>query len=252
MAIDNWEGWLPLWAVFVISLAVSIGSAEAGAVLAGIAIRKKKVREPEAPLGALVGAMLGCWRSSGVHLRPDGPGSTLASNWCWTNPTPSAPPICGPPCYRRKNVEAAVAREYAEVRLSVERQFRRCWRNRKKSTANCGLKRWWLRKNGLGLRALFVTSLNELTDLHQSCQTVGLEFRVRVGVAVGPIAGRPPDLGISDRMAGMRHARDAGVGPRIRTGDCHDCRHGPPDEGLIRVTQKPIADVQRMMQRNSP
>src|SRR5689334_8322260 len=59
MAIDIWEGWLQLWAVFVLTLAVCIGSAEAGAVLAGIAIHKKKLHEPEAPLGALVGAMLG-------------------------------------------------------------------------------------------------------------------------------------------------------------------------------------------------
>ena len=59
MSIDNWVGWLPLWAVFVVTLTVCIGSAEAGAVLAGIAIRKKQVHEPEAPLSGLVGAMLG-------------------------------------------------------------------------------------------------------------------------------------------------------------------------------------------------
>src|SRR3990172_3347645 len=59
MDFSEWINELPLWAVFVLTLVICIGAVEAGAALAGIALRQKKEKEPEAPLGSLVGAVLG-------------------------------------------------------------------------------------------------------------------------------------------------------------------------------------------------
>src|SRR3990172_11677164 len=59
MDFSEWINELPLWAVFVLTLVICIGAVEAGAALAGLALRQKKDKEPEAPLGSLVGAVLG-------------------------------------------------------------------------------------------------------------------------------------------------------------------------------------------------
>src|SRR3989304_3822769 len=59
MDFAEWISKLPLWAVFVLTLAICIAAVEAGAAFARIALRQKKEKEPEAPLGSLVGAVLG-------------------------------------------------------------------------------------------------------------------------------------------------------------------------------------------------
>jgi hypothetical protein len=59
MDFGEWISKLPLWSVFVLTLAICIGAVEAGAALARITLRQKKKKEPEAPLGSLVGAVLG-------------------------------------------------------------------------------------------------------------------------------------------------------------------------------------------------
>ena len=59
MDFGEWITKLPLWAVFLLTLAICIGAVEAGTALAGIALRRKKEKEPEAPLGSVVAALLG-------------------------------------------------------------------------------------------------------------------------------------------------------------------------------------------------
>ena len=52
---------LPLWAVFLLTLAICLGAVEAGFALATYVLGQKKLSEkaPEAPLGSVVSAMLG-------------------------------------------------------------------------------------------------------------------------------------------------------------------------------------------------
>ena len=59
MNIGEWISRLPLWSVFVLTFAICLGAVEAGAALARFAVRWSKETEPEAPLGSLVGAVLG-------------------------------------------------------------------------------------------------------------------------------------------------------------------------------------------------
>jgi hypothetical protein len=45
--------------VFLLTLAICMGAVEAGTALAGIALRRKKEKESDAPLRSLVAAVLG-------------------------------------------------------------------------------------------------------------------------------------------------------------------------------------------------
>ncbi len=59
MDLGEWIGWLPLWAVFVLTSMICMGSIETGTMLTRSSMRRKKENEPEAPMGTLVGAVLG-------------------------------------------------------------------------------------------------------------------------------------------------------------------------------------------------
>jgi hypothetical protein len=262
MAIDNWVGWIPLWAVFALTLAICIGAAEAGAVLAGIALRKKREKEPEAPLGTLVGAMLGllafilAFTFGMAGSRFDArkqlvleEANVIGTTYLRAGLLPE-----------KQGLEVRrLLREYAEIRLTAkpgdmkevleksEQIHDRLWSQAKSVVQE---------KMDSELRALFVSSLNELIDLHQSRQTVGLEFRlpawvwlsVQLLAALSMLA-----LGYQTGMAGSRRLLGTPVLALafslviVMIADTDR-----PEEGLIRVTQQPIADVLKMMQRNSP
>jgi len=262
MALDNWLGWLPLWAVFVLTLAICIGSAEAGAVLAGIAVRKKQVQEPEGPLGALVGAMLGllafilAFTFGMTGSRFDARKQLVLDEANAIGTTYLRAALLP----EKQGLEVRrLLREYAEIRLAAkpgeiqevleksEQIHDRLW-SQTRSVAQ--------EKMDVQLRALFVGSLNELIDLHQSRQTVGLEFRVPgwVWLSVQLLAVLSMlALGFQIGMAGTRRLLGTPVLALafslviVMIADTDR-----PEEGLIRVTQQPLADVQKMMQRNSP
>ena len=143
-------------------------------------------------------------------------------------------------------------REYAEIRLAAkpggiqealdksEQIHDRLW-SLTKSVAQ--------EKMDSELRALFVSSLNELIDLHQSRRTVGLEFRLPASVwlSVQLLA-----LGYQTGMAGTRRLGTPVLALAFSLVIVMIADTDRPEEGLIRVTQQPIADVQKMMQRDSP
>jgi len=262
MGIDIWVGEFPLWFVFVLTLAVCIGSAEAGAVLAGIAIRKRNVQELETPLGALVGAMLGllafilAFTFGMTGSRFDDRKQLVLDEANAIGTTYLRAALLP----EKQGLEVRrLLREYAEVRLSVkdghiqevldksEEIHGKLWAQTKSVAQE---------KMDSELRALFVTSLNELIDLHQSRQTVGLEFRVPgwVWLSVQLLAVLTMlALGFQIGMAGTRRLLGTPVLALafslviVMIADTDR-----PEEGLIRVTQQPIADVQKMMQRDSP
>jgi hypothetical protein len=262
MGIDNWTNLFPLWAVFVLTLALSIGAAEAGAVLAGLAIRKKNVQEPEAPLGALVGAMLGllafilAFTFGMTGARFDArkqlvleESNAIGTTYLRAGLLPE-----------KQGLEIRrLLRDYAEVRLGAkdveiqevlaksEEIHVRLWSQAKS-----------LIKEDMDseVRSLFIASLNEMIDLHQSRQTVGLEFRLPAWVwlsvqflsVLSMLAlGYQTGMTGTRRLLGMPVLALAFSLVIVMIADTDR-----PDEGFIRVTQQPIADVQKMMQRNSP
>ena len=52
-------GSLPIWALFLATLFICVGSIECGAAIARFLVRRQADREPDGPLGAMVGAIMG-------------------------------------------------------------------------------------------------------------------------------------------------------------------------------------------------
>ena len=97
------------------------------------------------------------------------------------------------------------------------------------------------------LRSLFVASLNELIDLHQSRQTVGLQYRIPGSVwlsvyllsALSMLA-----LGYQVGMSGTRRLMGhAGAGGGVLAGDHDDRRHRPSRRGFH--PREPATDRRR-------
>lgn len=262
MAIDNWMGLFPLWAVFALTLVVCIGSAEAGSVLAGIALRKKKEKEPEAPLGTLVGAMLGllafilAFTFGMTGSRFDARKQLVLEESNAIGTTYLRAGLLPP----KQGLEIRqLLREYVEVRLTATPE--NLQEALDKSEEIHG-KLWSQAKSMVKedmdseLRSLFIASLNELIDLHQSRLTVALEYRLPASVwlSVQLLAILSMlALGYQTGMAGSRRMLGTPVLALafslviVMIADCDR-----PEEGLIRVSQQPIADVRQMMLHDSP
>lgn len=262
MDFGDWIDVLPLWGVFILTLAVCMCSVEVGAVLAGFTLRRKNEKEPEAPLGSMVGALLGLLAFILAFAF-----GTTASRFD----------------ARRQLVlqEAnAIGTTYLRARLLPEKQgdeVRRLLREyvdlRSKMTArnirevltqseDIHRQLWGeatsLVTSGMDseLRSLFIASLNDVIDLHQSRVTVGLQYRIpgTVWIVLYLLTGLSMlSVGYQVGMSGRRRLRGTPVLATafslviVMTADIDR-----PGEGLLRVSQQPITDVQQMMKRDSP
>ena len=106
------------------------------------------------------------------------------------------------------------------------------------------------------LRSLFIASLNELIDLHQSRKTVGLQYRIpgTVWLAVYLLSVLSMlTVGYQVGMSGTRRLRGTPVlAAAFSLVILMIADIDRPGEGLMRVSQQPIADVQQMMLHDSP
>jgi hypothetical protein len=150
-------------------------------------------------------------------------------------------------------------REYADVRLNAAAGDVQEALN--KSEAIHG--RLWSQAKALvqtdmdsELRSLFIVSLNELIDLHQSRKTVGLQYRIpgTVWLAVYLLSVLSMlTVGYQVGMSGTRRLRGTPVlAAAFSLVILMIADIDRPGEGLMRVSQQPIADVQQMMLRDSP
>jgi hypothetical protein len=262
MEFGNWVGILPVWAVFVVTLAISIGAAEGGALLAASAVRRKGEKEPEAPLGSLVGAMLGllafilAFTFGLAGSRFDARKQLVLEEANALGTTYLRAGLLPP----KQGLEVQLLlRQYAEIRLTTT--VENVQESLGKSEEIHG--RLWFQAKALvaedmdsEVRSLFIASLNELIDLHQSRLTVGIQNRIpaTVWLSVYLLAALSMlALGYQVGMAGTRRMWGTpvlAVAFSLVIAMIADVDR--PGEGLIRVSQQPIADVQRMMQRESP
>lgn len=252
---------LPLWAVFVLTMAICMGAVEAGAVLAGMAMRHRE-KEPDAPLGSLVGAVLGllafilAFTFGMTASRFDARKQLVLQEANAIGTTYLRAELLPPP--QRFEVRRLL-REYADIRLNgtienvrevltkSEEIHGHLWSQTKLLAAE---------EMDSEIRSLFIASLNELIELHQSRVTTGLQYRIpaTVWMAVYLLSVLSMlAVGYQVGMSGMRRLR----GTPVLTGSfalviLMIADIDRPGEGLIRVSQQPIADVQRMMLRNSP
>lgn len=172
---------VPGWALLLATLALSLAAVEAGAWVA----RRRNVAEPEAPVAAMVGAVLGllafilAFTFSLAANRFDArkqliieDANACAAAWLRAGLLPPA----------NQNAVRPLLREYVEVRAQLA------------PTADLPaliaktdelLVRIWQETEKLAhedmdgeIRSLFVASVNDLFTLHQSRKTVGLVHRI--------------------------------------------------------------------------
>jgi hypothetical protein len=105
------------------------------------------------------------------------------------------------------------------------------------------------------LRSLFIAGLNEMIDLHQSRKTVGLPYRIpsTVWLAVYLLSVLAMlAVGYQVGMAGTRRLRSTPLlAAAFSLVILMIADVDRPGEGLIRVSQQSIADVQQMMLHDS-
>ena len=261
MDAGEWITKLPLWAVFVLTMSIFMGAVEAGAVLAGISLRQK-VKEPEAPLGSLVGAVLGLlafilaftfgMTASRFDARKQlvlEEANAIGTTYLRAELLPQT-----------KGLEVRrLLRDYADVRLDAtvanvpetltksEEIHGHLWAQAKLLVAE---------DMDSEIRSLFIASLNELIDLHQSRVTIGMQYRIpaTVWLAVYLLSVLSMlAVGYQVGMSGMRRMRGTPVlAASFALVILMIADIDRPGEGLMRVSQQPIADVQQMMLRNSP
>ena len=262
MDFGEWFNRLPLWAVFVLTLTVCIGSVESGAALAGSILRRKHEKEPESPLGSLVASVLGllafilAFTFGMTSTRFDArrqlvleEANSIGTNYLRASLIPE-----------KQGLEVRrLLRDYASARLNLTMQDAR--EVLKASTIIHG--QLWSQAKSLlkedmdsEVRSLLIDSLNELIDLHQSRVTVGLQYRIpgTVWFCVYLLLGLSMlAVGYQVGMSGLRRMRGTPLLAAafslviMMTADIDR-----PNGGLMRVSQQPIADVQQMMAADSP
>jgi hypothetical protein len=253
---------VPLWGVFLLTLTLFIGLVELGAPLARFVLRRCGEKEPDGALGALIGALLGLLafmlaftfglaanrfdtRRQLVLEEANAIGTTYLRAGLMPQP--------------QGNDVRRLLREYVDIRLN-QTHIDMQGVLRKSDAAHDAL---WAQTKSLAaadmdseLRALFVEPLNETIDLHQSRVTIGLQYRVPtiVWIVMYLLASLSMlAVGYQTGMSGVRRLRGtpivAAAFALVITMIADIDR---PADGLISVSQQPIADVQRMMLRNSP
>jgi hypothetical protein len=249
---------LPLWAVFGLTLAISVAQVEFGSCLARIVLRRNPDKDPEGPLGALVGSLLAmlafflAFTFGMAATRFDArkqlvleEANAIGTTYLRAELLPSEP---GAEVKR-------LLREYVDLRLGATTEnFHEVLR---RSSEIHG--RLWEQVKSLvplnmdgELRSLFIESLNEVIDLHQSRVTVGLEQRIpgTIWFALYVLSFLSMlAVGYQVGMSGVRRLWGTPIVAAafaLVIGMIADIDR--PGEGLIRVSQKPIADIRQSMQ----
>jgi len=262
VTFGDWINRLPLWAVFFLTMVICMSAVEAGATLAGFLLRQKKEKEPEGPLGSLVGsvsallAFILAFTFSLASTRFDvrrqlvlQESNAIGTTYLRAGLLPQAQGL-----EIRK-----LLREYADHRLGITMEN---VHDRLKASGEIHSRLWSQAKSLVHeemdseIRSLFIKSLNELIDLHQSRKTVGLEYQIpgSVWMAVYLLTMLSMlAVGYQIGMSGMRRLRGTPVLAAafslvlMMVADVDR-----PGEGFLRVSLQPIADVRQSMLQDSP
>ena len=261
MDFAEWINRVPIWGVFALTVALCMAAVETGAAYSRAALRKSD-KEPDAPLGSLVGSLLGLLAftlaftfSMAADRFATRKGLVLQeSNAIGTTYLRAAllPPKEGLEIRR-------LLREYTGLRAGVTRQ--NAVEVATQSEALHG--RLWAQTRLLAaepmdseIRSLFISSLNETIDLHQSRKTVGLQYRIPgivwvvlyLLITLAMLA-----VGYQVGMSGARRLRGAPVlALAFSLVILMIANLDRPGEGVLRVNQQPLLDVQHSLAGDSP
>jgi hypothetical protein len=262
MDLSEWIAEVPLWILFLLTTAMCWMAVEAGAWIAQGVLQRNWAKEPEAPVGSLVGSLLGLLAfilaftfgltASRYDLRRQlvlEESNAIATTYLRASLLPS--PIASE---ARK-----LLREYVDLRLSVSPES---ISDAMQKSEMIHKQLWSLAQKLLQenidseIRSLFIDSLNEVIDLHQSRKTVGLQYRISgpVWLSVYVLTALSMlSIGYQIGMSGTRRLLGTPVMVAafslviLMIADLDR-----PFEGFLRVSQQPIADVQQMMLQDSP
>jgi hypothetical protein len=261
MDFAEWFNRVPIWGVFALTLALCVGMVEAGAAVSRAALRRSD-KDPETPLGSMVGALLGLlaftlavtFSMASDRFAARKELVLQESNAIGTTYLRAAllPPKEGLEIRR-------LLREYTALRVTVSKQ--NALDVAQKSQALHG--RLWAQVKLLAaepmdseLRSLFIDALNETIDLHQSRKTVGLQYRLPGTVWLALyllITLSMLAVGYQGGMSGVRHVRGASVlGLAFSLMIMMIADLDRPGEGFLQVNQQALIDVQASMAADSP
>jgi hypothetical protein len=261
MDLAEWLNRVPLWGVFVLTLALCMAAERLGAWYSRALLRKTD-KEPEAPLGSLVGSLLGllafmlAFTFSMAANRFDTRKALVLeeSNSIGTTYLRAAllPPAEGVPI-------RSLLRQYVALRVSVTKQNAAVVSARSESIHG----QLWMQTRLLAnenmdseLRSLFVDSLNETIDLHQSRKTVALQYRIPGtvwSVLFLLFTLSMLSIGYQGGMAGAKGIRGTlvlALAFSLVLLLITDLDR--PGEGFLRVSQQPLLDVQHSMATDVP
>jgi hypothetical protein len=252
---------LPLWLLFALTMAISLGAVGAGTWLANIALRRE-TKEPDAPLGSMVSAALGllafilAFTFGMAGSRFDARRQLVLQE---SNAVGTAYLRAGLLPERQRMEVRRLLREYVDVRLKLtpadipktlaksEEMHSRLWGQAESLVAE---------QMDSELRYLFISSLNDVIDLHQSRKTVGLLYRIpgpmwlsvlMLAILTMIAIGYQVGMAGSKRLRGMPVLAAAFSLVIMMIADIDR-----PGEGNILVSQQPLADVQQMMLQDEP
>jgi hypothetical protein len=250
-------GMFPLWALFLLTLSISVGQVELGSYLARVVLRRKLDKDPDGPLGALVGALLGllafilAFTFSIAAARFDSrkqlvldEAAAVHAAYLRAELMPPAP----------REAIKRLLREYVDLRVGVSREnvdhvLRESAEFHKRLWSQVEL---LVPENIDGeLRGLLIESVNEVIELHQRRVTFGLEYRVPgvVWAALYLLSSLSMlAVGYQVGMSGARRLRGTPIVAAafaLVIGMIADLDR--PGEGLLRISPKPLVDVRQTM-----
>jgi hypothetical protein len=254
----------PLWAVFAVTFAAFMIAVEAGVRLARV-LRREGEADADAPLGTIVGSILGLV----AFILAFTFGMTASRFDARKQLVLEEANACGA-CYLRAGLlpgtESAeirrLLREYVGLRLEGVREPTRIGAAIARSEEIHG--ELWRRAQSLvgeemdsEVRSLFLESLNNVIDLHESRKTVGLIYRIPSAIwmalyllsllamlAIGYQAGMTGQTGArgARRRCGMAVLAAAFALVTAMIADLDR-----PAGSRFRVSEQPLADVDGMM-----
>jgi hypothetical protein len=246
---------LPLWTVFLLTLAIGVAQVEFGSVFARLLLNKSK--EPEGPLGAMVGSLFGllafmlAFTFGVAATRFDTRRQLMLDEAAAVRTAYLRADLL--PAAQATSVKRLLA-EYLDARIHLDPKnveavlkqsvdlHRQLWEQAKSLVPES--------MDG-ELRALFVESLNEVIELHQRRVTLGMHYQVpgTVWVALYVLSGLTMlSVGYQVGMSGARRLRwtpIAAAGFAVVVLMIADIDR--PGEGFIMVSPQPLIDVRQTM-----
>ncbi len=252
-------GAVPLWVLFCLTTAICMLSVETGTYLAKLVLRRN-AKEPEAPLGSLVGSLLGLlafilaftfgMTASRFEARKQlvlDEANALGTAYLRAGLLPSS-----------SKVEVRkLLREYTEIRLGGTHATIPAVMTHSDRIHDL----LWTQAESLvtvdmdsELRTLFISSLNQVIDLHESRLTVGLRYRIPGSIWASlycltvismTALGYQVGMAGSTRLRGMPLMSLAVSLVILMIADMDN-----PGDGRFHVSHQPLVDTHQMMLRH--